>query len=290
MDLKQLTKPFPPNDVEWRIQQAGFKNGKPWALVLAYVTNRAIQERLDDVVGPENWQNHFRDWRGGGVLCGIAIRVSVGVLHQRDNEWITKWDGAEDTNIEAVKGGLSSAMKRAAVQWGIGRYLYGLDVTFAECSTHSPYSNAEKQKGWNRHYDKTEKKTFWWKIPTLPNWALPTAAVHRQDISYPTDVIPELPITAEAAEAAMQYAEKVVAPNVTPMAKGVAKPTTTNFSFLQEMSGLKKQVMEKDGADVNYYDIIEKEVGERVKSSQITSREVQKRVWNAMKTYLEGKK
>ncbi|WP_243664619.1 Rad52/Rad22 family DNA repair protein [Rhodothermus marinus] len=67
---------------------------------------------------PENWRNEFRPGPGGGVLCGISIRIG--------DEWITKWDGAENTDIEPVKGGLSSAMRRAAVQWGIGRYLYRL--------------------------------------------------------------------------------------------------------------------------------------------------------------------
>ena len=41
-----------------------------------------------------------------------------------DGEWIGKSDGADDSNIEAAKGGLSAALKRAAVQWGIARYLY----------------------------------------------------------------------------------------------------------------------------------------------------------------------
>ena len=38
---------------------------------------------------------------------------------------------ADNTVIERVKGGLSNAMKRAGVQWGIGRYLYKLPTTFA---------------------------------------------------------------------------------------------------------------------------------------------------------------
>src|SRR5690606_39028946 len=42
-------------------------------------------------------------------------------------EWVTKFDGAENTAVEAVKGGLSDSMKRAAAQWGIGRYLYTLE-------------------------------------------------------------------------------------------------------------------------------------------------------------------
>ncbi|WP_263317101.1 Rad52/Rad22 family DNA repair protein, partial [Enterobacter hormaechei] len=62
----------------------------------------------------------------GGVECGISIKV--------EGEWITKWDAAENTQVEAVKGGRSGAMKRAAVQWGIGRYLYNLEEGFAVVS------------------------------------------------------------------------------------------------------------------------------------------------------------
>jgi len=116
VDLKLLAKPFTDADIEWRIQ------GKPrkddTILVLPYVTNRAIMDRLDAVVGPINWQNMFTTGPGGGVLCGISIRIGT--------EWITKWDGAENTAVEAVKGGLSDSMKRAAVQWGMGRHLYSL--------------------------------------------------------------------------------------------------------------------------------------------------------------------
>ena len=79
--------------------------------VLPYITNRAIMDRLDMVVGPENWKNAFQPSPESGILCGISIRIN--------SEWITKWDGAAQTNYEAVKGGLSGAMKRAAVQWGI---------------------------------------------------------------------------------------------------------------------------------------------------------------------------
>lgn len=119
MNLAKLREPFAADEIEWRIGQAGKSNGKPWARVLAYVTNRAIMDRLDDVCGPENWQNEYRAGPEGGIVCGISIRVHRG-------EWVTKWDGAENTEIEGVKGGLSGAMKRAAVQWGIGRYLYDL--------------------------------------------------------------------------------------------------------------------------------------------------------------------
>jgi hypothetical protein len=104
-----------------------------WARVLAYITNRAIMERLDEVVGSGNWRNeepriiHFPNDKGEtvtGVLCGLSLKL--------DGEWVTKWDGAEPTDIEPVKGGLSGSMKRAGVLWGIGRYLYDLPEGWAK--------------------------------------------------------------------------------------------------------------------------------------------------------------
>jgi hypothetical protein len=125
MNLDLLKTPFAPSDVSWRIGQAGKKqNGDIWAKVLAYLDNRCIQDRLDEVVGPANWRNEYAKGPEGGVLCGLSIKI--------DGEWVTKWDGAENTDIESIKGGLSDSMKRAAVQWGIGRYLYELGESWAE--------------------------------------------------------------------------------------------------------------------------------------------------------------
>ena len=116
-----LSKPFAPEDLEWRLQQT-FED-KMRGIAVPYVTNRAIQNRLDESVGPENWYNDYKPWHGTGKkeaqLCGIAI-------YFEGRGFITKWDGAEDSDIEPVKGGLSDSMKRAAVQWGVGRVLYSL--------------------------------------------------------------------------------------------------------------------------------------------------------------------
>jgi hypothetical protein len=160
--LALLKAPFPVDDVEGRIGQSGMSNGKIWATALAYVTNRAIMERLDEAVGPENWKNEFMRAPEGGVLCGLSIRI--------EQEWVAKWDGAENTQIEAVKGGLSDSMKRAAVQWGIGRYLYNLPRTMARIADDNdraaPYRGEVK--------DGVGKKIpFRWYAPSLPDWALP---------------------------------------------------------------------------------------------------------------------
>lgn len=162
IDWRALAAPFAPEDIEWRVGQQGEKDGKPWAKVLAYVTNRAIQDRLDQVAGPGNWRNEYREFPGDaskGLLCGLSIRMG--------DAWITKWDGAEQTDIESVKGGLSNAMKRAAVQWGIGRYLYHLEEGWAQFSDRGAYSTKTKSGQWAK-----------WNPPQLPAWALPGGSGH----------------------------------------------------------------------------------------------------------------
>lgn len=122
-----LAKPFAPEDLEWRLQNTNEE--KMRGMAVPYVTNRAIQNRLDEVCGPENWYNEFKPWHSNGKkdsqLCGIAI-------HFEGKGFITKWDGAEDSDIEPIKGGLSDSMKRAAYQWGIGRVLYSLDTVWVD--------------------------------------------------------------------------------------------------------------------------------------------------------------
>lgn len=157
MDLSKLKEPFPASDVEWRIGLAGKNTNGIWARCLAYVTNRAIMERLDEVVGPERWTNEYREAPAGGVLCGLSIRVG--------DEWITKWDGADNTDMEPVKGGLSGAMKRAGVQWGIGRYLYDLPECWATVSDDGRF--------YGRLPEKAGGGSFHWDPPGIPDWALP---------------------------------------------------------------------------------------------------------------------
>lgn len=110
--LKQFKEPFEPKLVKFRTG-GGSKQ-------LAYIDARDVMKRLDDVVGTENWQDDYVAIEGG-IICKLSIRIG--------EEWITKSNGANYTKIEPVKGGLSGALKRAAVEWGIGRYLYYLPTS-----------------------------------------------------------------------------------------------------------------------------------------------------------------
>lgn len=107
----ELREPFPASEVKWR-SQAG-RN-------LAYIDARSVQIRLDKVVGPPSWKAEFIDWGENGIICKLSIWCAEA------EAWVTKQDGADRTQFEAEKGGISDSFKRAAVMWGVGRYLYDL--------------------------------------------------------------------------------------------------------------------------------------------------------------------
>ncbi len=124
-DLSRLADPFDPSDIEWK--PGATTRDKTKGLAMAYLSSRSVQQRFDEVCGPADWRNEFQAGPDGGVLCGISVRVDRA---DGTSEWVTKWDGADNSQVEAVKGGLSGAMKRAAVQWGVGRYLYEMPATW----------------------------------------------------------------------------------------------------------------------------------------------------------------
>jgi len=139
MDLQALSAEFDRASVHWRAQTVTKAGDK--ALALAYLDARDVMDRLDDVCGPENWQTEFSETAKGRVLCRLGIRV--------DGEWIWKSDGAGNTDVEGEKGGISDALKRAAVSWGIGRYLYRLPNVWCPCETYNGKWSKWTDDPWN---------------------------------------------------------------------------------------------------------------------------------------------
>lgn len=171
IDLSRLAEPFPAEDIEWRVARAGQGTTGVWCKCLSYITARAISNRLDEVCGTENWQHQppqFHEVLTGDSKNPKATAVCVGISIRIDGEWITKWDVAEPTDIEPVKGGFSGAMKRAGAQFGIGRYLYHIEEAYAEVNTTGG-------KGWNwaKLPENKGGAEYYWKPPALPSWALP---------------------------------------------------------------------------------------------------------------------
>lgn len=131
-----LAAEFARDAVSWRAQSVT-KDGTK-AMALAYIDARDVMQRLDEVCGPGNWQDRY-EFHGSRTVCYLSIRV--------DGEWITKADGAGDSDVEAEKGAISDALKRAAVKWGIGRYLYSLDAPWVPCET-TEWNGKKQWKRW----------------------------------------------------------------------------------------------------------------------------------------------
>lgn len=122
MKLSDLHKPFDPDKISWRLGTVSATKKK--GMALAYIDARDVMERLDEVCGPENWQDTYVETAKGRMICIISLKLG--------DAWIAKSDGAGDTDIEGDKGAISDAFKRAAVKWGVGRYLYDLKDTWVE--------------------------------------------------------------------------------------------------------------------------------------------------------------
>jgi len=134
--IKLLSMPFLFEEVEAKVQITSKDASKGLrGMVVFYLDSRTIQKRLDEVLGHLNWKNQYVEWKEVEVkdprdksvktqksqLCGIAI------YNEERKEWVPKYDGAECSDIEPIKGGLSDSFKRAACMWGIGRYLYEME-------------------------------------------------------------------------------------------------------------------------------------------------------------------
>jgi len=123
--LKLLAAPFRPDQVDWRVgATTGEKDGvKTKGMALAYIDARAVMERLDSATGGM-WQVDYIPMPNHTCCCRIGIKIG--------DEWMWRTNGAinypdsdkGDAKEMAAKGSYSDAFKRAAVLWGIGRYLY----------------------------------------------------------------------------------------------------------------------------------------------------------------------
>lgn len=180
-DLYKLDEPFGQSELEWRVQSSGMSNGRPYARILCYVTARAIQNRLDEVCGKAGWMTEYKSIGHNDFICKLSINV--------DGVWVSKEDGAGETNIEEIKGGISGALKRVASQWGIGRYLYSLGESWATFTDDRNAYGSVKPKGSDRYY--------YWNPPAIEN--------QNHPIPQPKPVQAE-PIEAKLNRLIEQYA------------------------------------------------------------------------------------
>lgn len=135
IDFQKLRAPFPADAVSWRV--GSMTKDKTKGMALAFIDARDVMDRLDEVCGPENWQCRYSH-ANGKTVCDLGIKY--------DAEFIWKADGAGDSDVEAEKGALSDAFKRAAVRHGIGRYLYTIASPWVEVDEYKRIKESELVK------------------------------------------------------------------------------------------------------------------------------------------------
>ena len=88
---------------------------------LSYLTARMVMNRLDEALGPENWWDDYRPAGDHSTLCVLTVRLPDGSI-------LSKCDAGGNAGMsdqgDDDKSAVSDAFKRAAVKFGVGRYLY----------------------------------------------------------------------------------------------------------------------------------------------------------------------
>lgn len=164
--LKELKKEIP---YQWRVQS--FSKFDTTASCVAYIDARDVMNLLDEVCGAENWQSDFKDI-GGQTFAGIGINI--------DGVWVWKWDTGSESNIEKEKGQASDSLKRAAVQWGVGRFLYELEIKKVKTN--------EKKTDGNYPYVVDDNGKRVWNLTEHINNSLKTPKKAPKSVEKPKDV------------------------------------------------------------------------------------------------------
>jgi hypothetical protein len=141
----ELAKPFDLNELNWRV--SAVSRDRKRALVQPHLDARAIMDRLDTVVGPGGWQDSYDvDNERAQAKCRLTI---LGIAKEDVGEAAPAQGSAGQASI---KSAVADALKRAAVKFGIGRYLTRVEATWVD-------------------YDDESRRPL--ELPALPEWALP---------------------------------------------------------------------------------------------------------------------
>jgi|GEM_PF-2908704 len=121
--LESLSEPFPEDAIGWKAQALYPKDKPTTALAVPHITARHVMNRLDEVVGPAGWQTDFEFIPG---LKAAKVMLTVLGVTKSDIGFVAGDDDA------AIKGSVSDGLKRAAVLFGIGRYLYEAEAQWVD--------------------------------------------------------------------------------------------------------------------------------------------------------------
>lgn len=165
--LERLAEPFPADAVQWRA--GATSRDRKRAQALPYADPRLYEDRLNSVC-PGDWQVIFRPWGENRLICELTIhgvtRASTGEFD--DSDRVSQGPTAE-----------AQAFKRACSKFGLGRYLYDIDIHWVD-------------------YDEEKRRLL--EFPALPARYLPQLSVPAADDSDSEDAEQLSPERAAAME------------------------------------------------------------------------------------------
>lgn len=156
---EELKKEIP---YKWRVQS--FSKHKPQATCVAYIDSRDVQDVLDKHC---IWSDRYYSVNGM-LFCEITIHAD-GIEYKRS-------DAGSESNVEAQKGQSSDAFKRAAVKFGIGRFLYSKKMVYLKADavkTSNNYPNVVDDNG-KKVWDITKHINRFSNTPTQTAQTAPT--------------------------------------------------------------------------------------------------------------------
>lgn len=148
---KQLKNPFDPKFVKVRIGATNREKTK--GIALFYLDVREVRKRLTEVCGLDGWQSETKAITAGNEFLGATCKMGI---RMPDGSWVWHEDAGEPAKGgNKVKAAFSDAIKRAAVNFGVGAYLYYIPNTWHDL----------------------DKKGNFIKKPFLPEWANPASGI-----------------------------------------------------------------------------------------------------------------
>lgn len=128
----RLKEPFNPNLIEWRPQGKPY-NGK--VRVVPYIDARLVMKRLTDVLGVTGWSDSYKTILTTDREVVVECTIKVGdCVHSDVGEAMVEERGYVTTLGAAMKAAYSDSIKRAAVHFGVGSYLYALPAYNVPCN------------------------------------------------------------------------------------------------------------------------------------------------------------
>lgn len=148
-----LEVPFDPSQIEWRVMNTT-KNGHPLrGQVVPYADQRAYTDRLNALFTPAGWTRKYAIHTSGNfersqdkkIVAKVLVSCELTIFGLGSHS-ATGEEFADDPN--ALTAAEAQAFKRAAVCFGLGRYLYYFTGTWVDLDDHKRPKTVPRLTGW----------------------------------------------------------------------------------------------------------------------------------------------